>query len=104
MSKWPPPDIPSQAGKCAFITGANSGIGFHAALALGVRGLRRNSRMPRCEEGRGGAAEDQTGKAPYRRGDRGCPRSCVAGIGSFVRRRHCWRRVSSSTCSSIMRE
>ena len=38
MSKWTLADIPSQAGKCAFITGANSGIGFHAARHLAGAG------------------------------------------------------------------
>ena len=38
MSKWTLADIPSQAGKCAFITGANSGIGFHAARRLAGAG------------------------------------------------------------------
>jgi NAD(P)-dependent dehydrogenase (short-subunit alcohol dehydrogenase family) len=38
MSKWQLADIPSQAGKCAFITGANSGIGFHAARHLACAG------------------------------------------------------------------
>ena len=33
-------DIPSQAGRIFFITGANSGIGFEAALALASRGAR----------------------------------------------------------------
>jgi NAD(P)-dependent dehydrogenase (short-subunit alcohol dehydrogenase family) len=38
MSKWTLADIPSQAGKRAFITGANSGIGFHAARHLAGTG------------------------------------------------------------------
>jgi NAD(P)-dependent dehydrogenase (short-subunit alcohol dehydrogenase family) len=38
MSKWTLADIPSQAGKWAFITGANSGIGFHAARHLAGAG------------------------------------------------------------------
>jgi NAD(P)-dependent dehydrogenase (short-subunit alcohol dehydrogenase family) len=38
MSKWTPKDIPSQAGKLAIITGANSGIGFHTALELARAG------------------------------------------------------------------
>lgn len=38
MSKWTLADIPSQAGNCAFITGANSGIGFHAARHLAGAG------------------------------------------------------------------
>lgn len=32
--RWTAADIPSQAGKLALITGANSGIGYHTALEL----------------------------------------------------------------------
>ncbi len=38
MKKWTPADIPSQAGKLAIVTGANSGIGFHAARRLAQAG------------------------------------------------------------------
>lgn len=39
MSKyWTPVDIPSQAGKRAIITGANSGIGYYTALTLARKG------------------------------------------------------------------
>jgi NAD(P)-dependent dehydrogenase (short-subunit alcohol dehydrogenase family) len=38
MNKWTPKDIPSQAGKLAIITGANSGIGYHTALELARAG------------------------------------------------------------------
>ena len=37
-TKWTTADIPSQAGRRAVITGANSGIGFEAALALAYKG------------------------------------------------------------------
>jgi NAD(P)-dependent dehydrogenase (short-subunit alcohol dehydrogenase family) len=33
-SKWTVEDIPSQAGRRALVTGANSGVGYHAALEL----------------------------------------------------------------------
>jgi len=36
--KWTAKDIPNQAGKTALITGANSGIGFQAALQLAAHG------------------------------------------------------------------
>ena len=35
---WSPDDIPDQSGKTALVTGANSGIGYHAALELARRG------------------------------------------------------------------
>ncbi|HKO12513.1 MAG TPA: oxidoreductase [Acidobacteriaceae bacterium] len=37
-NRWTPAAMPSQAGKLAYITGANSGIGFHAALHLARAG------------------------------------------------------------------
>jgi len=36
--RWTPAAIPPQTGKLAYITGANSGIGFHAALELARAG------------------------------------------------------------------
>src|ERR1700760_135151 len=36
--RWTESDIPSQAGKRVLITGANSGIGYHAALKLARKG------------------------------------------------------------------
>ena len=40
MTRWTAADIPSQAGKTAVVTGANSGIGFHIALELARAGAR----------------------------------------------------------------
>jgi NAD(P)-dependent dehydrogenase (short-subunit alcohol dehydrogenase family) len=37
-AKWTPAQIPSQAGKTALITGANSGIGYQAAVELARHG------------------------------------------------------------------
>jgi NAD(P)-dependent dehydrogenase (short-subunit alcohol dehydrogenase family) len=37
-TKWTTENIPSQAGRRAVFTGANSGIGFEAALALAHKG------------------------------------------------------------------
>jgi NAD(P)-dependent dehydrogenase (short-subunit alcohol dehydrogenase family) len=38
MAHWTAADIPPQNGKLALVTGANSGIGFHAALELARAG------------------------------------------------------------------
>jgi NAD(P)-dependent dehydrogenase (short-subunit alcohol dehydrogenase family) len=38
MSKWKTENIPDQTGRRALITGANSGIGYYAALGLARRG------------------------------------------------------------------
>lgn len=38
MSHWTAASIPSQRGKLAFVTGSNSGVGFHAALELARAG------------------------------------------------------------------
>jgi NAD(P)-dependent dehydrogenase (short-subunit alcohol dehydrogenase family) len=38
MSNWALADIPSQTGKRILITGANSGIGYHAAFTLARKG------------------------------------------------------------------
>ena len=38
MSNWTAADIPSLQGRTVIVTGANSGIGYHAALALGRSG------------------------------------------------------------------
>src|SRR5216683_5694935 len=37
-TRWSAAEIPSQAGKRILITGANSGIGYHAALKLARKG------------------------------------------------------------------
>ncbi|WP_037258095.1 SDR family NAD(P)-dependent oxidoreductase [Kibdelosporangium aridum] len=38
MTKWTAADVPSQEGRTAVITGANTGIGFEAAKVLAARG------------------------------------------------------------------
>ncbi|MGA8160859.1 MAG: oxidoreductase [Acidobacteriaceae bacterium] len=38
MPRWTTTSIPSQRGKLAYVTGANSGVGFHAALGLARAG------------------------------------------------------------------
>ncbi|MEG9528396.1 MAG: SDR family NAD(P)-dependent oxidoreductase, partial [Hyphomicrobiales bacterium] len=38
QTRWTTRSIPSQAGRCAVVTGATSGIGYEAALALAGAG------------------------------------------------------------------
>jgi NAD(P)-dependent dehydrogenase (short-subunit alcohol dehydrogenase family) len=40
MKHWTSADIPPQPGKLALVTGANSGVGFHAALELARAGAQ----------------------------------------------------------------
>jgi len=40
MSRWTVDQIPDQSGRTAIVTGANTGIGFEAALALSRKGAR----------------------------------------------------------------
>ncbi len=39
MQKWTIDQMPSQAGKVAVVTGANSGIGYETALGLARKGM-----------------------------------------------------------------
>ncbi len=39
-AKWTATDVPDQSGRVAVVTGANSGIGYEAALVLAGRGAR----------------------------------------------------------------
>ncbi len=53
-TKWTTENIPSQAGRRAVITGANSGIGFEAALALAHKGAELI--LPARTQGKAGDA------------------------------------------------
>ena len=57
MAKWTADDIPDQTGRRVVVTGANSGLGYHAALELARRGARV---ILACrDEGRGRAAVEK---------------------------------------------
>src|SRR6185437_1789752 len=38
--KWSVADIPDQSGRVVIVTGANTGLGYHTAAALALRGAR----------------------------------------------------------------
>src|ERR1700709_2330242 len=54
---WTTADIPSQAGKLAVITGANSGIGLEAAKALAIAGADLVIATRSAEKGEAAVAE-----------------------------------------------
>src|SRR5215470_11988704 len=53
MSKWRPQQMPSQQGRLAIVTGANSGIGYQAARYLSRAGA---TVILACRNGRKGEA------------------------------------------------
>ncbi len=61
---WTPKDIPDQSGRTFVITGANSGIGFHAAKHLVARGAHVVLACRRLDAAQAAAAKmDGPGKA-----------------------------------------
>ncbi len=57
MTRWTAAQIPRQNGKLAYVTGANSGIGYHAALQLARAGA---AVVLACRDGaKAGAARDR---------------------------------------------
>src|SRR4051794_37964167 len=69
MAGWTSADLHDQAGKVAAVTGANSGIGFHAARELAAHGAKVVLAV-RDAEGKGAdAAARMTGDVEVRRLD-----------------------------------
>ncbi len=60
MAGWTTEDIPDQSGRVAVITGANSGIGYEAALALAAKGAHVVIACRNLDKGR--AAFDRIGR------------------------------------------
>ncbi|MCK2241530.1 MULTISPECIES: SDR family NAD(P)-dependent oxidoreductase [unclassified Crossiella] len=63
MSKWSAADVPSQSGRVAIVTGANTGIGFHTAEVLAQRGATVVLAVRDVEKGKR-AADRIAGTAP----------------------------------------
>lgn len=55
-TKWTVADIPDQAGRVAVITGANTGIGFHTAVALASKSANVVLAVRNLDKGREAAA------------------------------------------------
>lgn len=55
-TKWTVVDIPDQAGRVAVITGANTGIGFHTAIALAGKGADVVLAVRNADKGKRAAA------------------------------------------------
>src|SRR3954470_4606830 len=83
MAGWTAADIQDQAGKVAVVTGANSGIGFHAARELAAHGAKVVLAV-RDAEGKGAdAASRMTGDVEVRQLDLADLSSVRAFAGGF---------------------
>src|SRR3954464_7873739 len=83
MAGWTAADMADQSGRIAVVTGANSGIGFHAARELAAHGAKVILAV-RDTEGKGaGAAARMTGDVEVRKldlADLASVRSFAAGV------------------------
>jgi NAD(P)-dependent dehydrogenase (short-subunit alcohol dehydrogenase family) len=61
MSNWTAKDVPDQAGRTVVVTGANSGIGFHAARVLAERGAEVVLAVRDSKRGEDAAARIRSG-------------------------------------------
>ncbi len=59
-TNWTSANIPDQTGKNILITGANSGLGFHAAMALSGKGANVIMAVRSLEKGKAAAAQIKT--------------------------------------------
>src|SRR5215208_2775254 len=55
MTKWTTADIPDQTGRTAVITGANTGLGYETASALGAKGAHVVLAVRNLEKGKAAA-------------------------------------------------
>src|SRR5258705_12723545 len=55
-TKWTSNDVPSQAGRLAVVTGANTGLGFETARVLAIRGASVVLEVRDIEKGKRAAA------------------------------------------------
>jgi NAD(P)-dependent dehydrogenase (short-subunit alcohol dehydrogenase family) len=64
MAKWTAADIPSQKGRVAVITGANTGLGYETAAALAERGAHVILAVRNLDKGKDAAARI-TAQSPH---------------------------------------
>lgn len=91
MANWTEADIPDQTGRTAFITGANTGIGFEAARALAGHGARvlmgcrdQEKAVTALDRIRSGAPEAELEIVPVDVSSLESVRDAAAAVGSIA--------------------